>query len=401
MRAGSFELRSARPWPAGPLAVLSMLVPGVPGGAAAAERYPGAEPSLDTVVVYTADLLSNLQGGIETGFRYLDNLELVVQKRGLLARGRYRDRGQLVLLYNNRTTAGELVGDLQGVSNIDAGGDARVYEAWYEFATAGWSLRTGLYDLNSEFDAGEAGSFFINSSHGIGPDFAQTGENGPGIFPVTGLAARVMWRDEGVRAKLVIMDGVPGDPTNPRSNEIHLSGDEGALVVAELDGEFEQRARLWGGVWHYTADFETPFQPGQVSDRNSGWYLGYEQRFRLADRGMHAFVRIGEANETLNAIRDYVGAGLVVDAPFPSRPDDRLGLALASAGVGDPYRRQLEADGEGTTRRETVWELSYRAMLNDHFVLQPDVQWVVSPAATDSIGDALVFTLRVEWALWQ
>lgn len=378
----------------------TMLLLGAPALDTAAGTSADATASVEASVVYTADLLTNTRGGLETGFRYLDNLELAAQKRDLLGRAKFKDRGQVVLLYNNRITAGELVGDLQGVSNIDAEGDIRIFEAWYEFAVADWSLRTGLYDLNSEFDASEAGGFFVNSSHGVGPDIAQTGQNGPGIFPVSALGMRLMWREENVRAKLVVMDGVPGDPSDPRSNQVRLDSDEGALVVAEVDGDIEQRARLWGGVWHYTADFDSPFKPVS-SDRNSGWYLGYEHRFGLAGRGMHAFVRVGEANEELNAIRNYLGAGFVVEALFRSRPDDQFGIAVASAGVGQPYREQLQNSGEETSRRETIWELSYRVMLSDQIAIQPDVQWIDSPATMKSVDDALVFTLRVEWALWQ
>ena len=99
-------------------------------------------------------------------------------------------------LYNNGSTlenSDELVGDLQVISNIDASHAWRVFEFWYEFGEGPWSVRTGLYDLNSEFDVNETGGLFLNSSHGMGPDFSQTGENGPSIFPgfVTGIARRV------------------------------------------------------------------------------------------------------------------------------------------------------------------------------------------------------------------
>jgi porin len=55
-------------------------------------------------------------------------------------------------------------------------------------------VKIGLYDLNSEFDVIEAAALFLNPSHGIGPDFAQSGRNGPSIFPVTSLAIRGEYR---------------------------------------------------------------------------------------------------------------------------------------------------------------------------------------------------------------
>ena len=141
--------------------------------------------------VYTGEVLSNLAGGLESGSRYLDNLDLelefeIADTIGFGA-GTVFVRG----LYNNGSTfSDELVGDLQVVSNIDAGRSWRIFEFWYEVGDAPWSLRTGLYDLNSEFDTNETGSVFLNSSHGIGSEIGQTGENGPSIFPVSSLGLR-------------------------------------------------------------------------------------------------------------------------------------------------------------------------------------------------------------------
>ena len=127
-------------------------------------------------------------------------------------------------MYNNGSTfSDELVGDLQVISNIDASHAWRVFEFWYEFGEGPWSVRTGLYDLNSEFDVNETGGLFLNSSHGMGPDFSQTGENGPSIFPVSSLALRAEWEGKGFTARLAVLDGVPGHPHDPSSNEIDLS----------------------------------------------------------------------------------------------------------------------------------------------------------------------------------
>lgn len=124
--------------------------------------------------VYTGEVFSNVSGGIETGTRYLDNLDLKLEVDIAEAWGFASGRFFVYGLYNNATTlSDELVGDLQGISNIDAPHAWRVYEFWYEFGDGPWSIRTGLYDLNSEFDTIDAGGLFLNSSHGIGPDFSR------------------------------------------------------------------------------------------------------------------------------------------------------------------------------------------------------------------------------------
>lgn len=355
---------------------------------------PFAADAWELDATYTADVVGNLSGGLETGTRYLDNLDLTLEIDLEETRG---GAGTLFVygLYNNGTTfADELVGDLQVTSNIDAPEGWRIYELWYEVGNGPWSLKTGLYDLNSEFDVNETGALFLNSSHGIGAAFGQTGENGPSIFPVTSLAVRGAVETNAFTARVAVLDGVPGDPDDPSSSRIDLGGGDGALVVGEVDAPLDE-GRLWAGYWRYTADFERPFGSG-ATDGNHGWYVGAERAFELGARQVSAFVRYGQANEELNPLEDYLGAGIVMEGVLPARPYDSLGVAVASAGAGDAYRRFLEDAGEGAASRETTWELTWRAPINEHLVLQPDVQWVQNPAASDAHEDALVAGLRFE-----
>lgn len=344
---------------------------------------------------YTGEVLSNVSGGLDTGTRYLDNLDLMLEVDVADAWGVGRGTFFIYGLYNNGSTfEDEVVGDLQVTSNIDAPAAWRIYEAWYELGRGPWSIRTGLYDLNSEFDVNETGGLFLNSSHGIGPDFSQSGENGPSIFPVSSLAIRGAWETERLTPRLAVLDGVPGRPEDPSSNAIKLSSSDGALLVGEVDVPLSSDGRLWAGYWRYTADFERPFGSG-TSDDNDGWYLGAEQGFELGALSGSAFVRYGQADEELNELSDYVGAGIVINAPLADRPDDRLGLAVASAGAGDPYREFLDRSGENSTRRETTWELTFRVAINEVLALQPNMQWIRNPAAVNEFDDAWVIGLRI------
>ena len=153
--------------------------------------------------------------------------------------------------------------------------------------------------------------------------------------------------------------------------------------------------RVWVGHWRYTADFERPFAAGTADD-NDGWYVGAERDFKMGALVGAAFVRIGTADKSLNALQNYFGAGVVFDSPIEGRPEDQFGLAVASAVAGGPYRETLAESGAKPAARETTWEFTYRAPLNRHLVVQPDLQYVHHPAANASIDDALVFALRFE-----
>jgi porin len=346
--------------------------------------------------VYTADVLVNVAGGVDRGARYLDNLDVMLEVDVAAAWGFGAGNMFVYGLYNNGTTfADELVGDLLVTSNIDAPEALRLYELWYEFGEGPWSVRSGLYDLNSEFDVNETGGVFINSAHGIGAALGQTGENGPSIFPVSSLAVRMAYETEGYIVRVAVLDGVPGDPDDPSSNKVDLSRDDGALIVGELELPVGGDGRLWTGYWRYTADFTSPFE-NRVFDDNDGWYLGGEHGFSIAEYDVAWFLRYGRADARLNPLDEYIGAGLVVQGPLAGRPDDRAGLAVGSGRTGKPFRNDLWQSGSEPEAHETAWEITYRARVNEQLVLQPDIQFVQNPGGSRALDDALVIGLRIE-----
>ena len=96
------------------------------------------------------------------------------------------------------------------------------------------SILAGLYDLNSEFDVIENAGLFLNSSHGIGADFAQSGENGPSIFPSTSLTARLKIQPfKHFYIQAAALDGIPGNPDVDHGTHVHLGDGDGTLLTLE------------------------------------------------------------------------------------------------------------------------------------------------------------------------
>lgn len=345
---------------------------------------------------YTGDIWSNVSGGVRKGTRYLDNLDLTLEIDTEAAWGFGNGTVFAYGMYNNHSIfSDELVGDLQVISNIEATRAWRIFELWYEYSPGPWSVRIGLYDLNSEFDVAESRGLFLNSSHGVGPELSQTGQNGPSIFPVSSLSIRAAVQQERYTLRMAVLDGVPGDPEDPASNEVDLGSDDGILAIAEVEFLAGSLTRVWAGYWGYSADFEQPFGAG-IRDDNRGWYLGAERDFQLGSKAAHWFVRHGQANEHLNTLRDFSAAGVLINGLFSARPDDQLGLAIGVGGAGRPYRNSLRQEGLGDKASETNWELTYRAVINPHLVLQPDIQYVQNPSASDQYKNAWVVGLRFE-----
>ena len=266
-----------------------------------------------------------------------------------------------------------------------------MYEAWVDGRA---SLRFGLYDLNSEFDTSEAGSLFLLSSHGVGPDLGQSGDNGPSIFPVTSLGLRSEYRlGERWLVRAAVLDGVPGDPDRPRRTAIRLGKGEGALVVGEVN-HLTEGMKIAAGAWAYTSRFAGVASPRRRAD-NRGAYLLVERRLSGTDTAALAgFVRVGAAQDRVNPIGRYVGGGLVRTGLL--RGDDRLGFGVARAVFGVPYRRELADAGGRSERAETIAELTYRTPLSPWLTIQPDVQYVMNPGGDPGVRDALVLGLRAE-----
>lgn len=375
----------------------------------AAESGDGEAPAVDLSVVYAADVWRNARGGVKRGWRYLDNLDVTLTVDGGRAMGWDGATIFLYGLYNNGASlTDELVGDLQTVSNIDAGSKAaRLYEAWVEqrFADDRASVKVGLYDLNSEFDTNDSNSLFINSSHGIGPDFSQSGANGPSIFPVTSLALRADYRlADNWLVRAAILDGVPGNVDRPKRTAVKLGDGDGALVVAELEYA-DDRTKAAVGAWRYTAKFENLLATQRAGEPveqrgNVGAYLFVERKLTReatdSAQGLSGWVRLGFADDRFNPIGHYLGGGLVYSGPFAGRDEDQVGIGVARAALARRFRRVAELAGEGVADAETNIELTYRMPIAPWLTLQPDVQYVIDPGGIRGRRDAVVIGVRTE-----
>lgn len=91
----------------------------------------------------------------------------------------------------------------------------------------------------------------------------------------------------------------------------------------------------------------------------------------------------------------YIGGGIDVTGLWVARPQDVLGLGVASAHTSKLFRRTA-----ATARpAETSVELTYSLPVNAHLNIQPDVQYTFNPGADASVDHALVVGVRVVLAL--
>ena len=299
--------------------------------------FAGDAENVVLEATYTGEILRQVSGGLATGERYLDNLDLTLAANGEALLGLEGLQFFGYVLYNNgHVFCEELNGSAQCISNIEATRALRLYELWTEWqlGAAGQSVRFGLYDLNSEFDSIEAASVFITPSQGIGTDLSQTGEHGPSIFPETSFGVRAM-KSAGAWT-------VQTAALNPVS--------AGLLLIGEVNYRPESGLRVGGGYWHYT------------NDHNAGGYLIVESPAFITDaegRGLRMYVRAGRADPDLNPIATYLGGGVVYSMLSSAQREHQIGFAIANA-----------------VAIERNYELTYRIAVADWLALQSDVQYV-------------------------
>lgn len=367
-------------------------------------------PAYDFDAVYTADIWRNAHGGLRTGAVYLDNLDLTLAIDGEQAWGIPGLEAFAYVLYNNKARFSErYVGDAMTVSNIDAAGAVRLYEAWMQWSggeAQPYSVRFGLYDLNSEFDTSDSRSLFIHSTHGVGHELGQTGENGPSIFPVPSLAARFAWQPaKDWQLLAAVLDGVPGDRDNPNHSGIHLSGDEGALAITEAQWSHGRVRKLSLGHWQYTADFDdvrsSDAAPLARRDDNIGTYAALEvalAEYRGEEPSAAAFIRYGVANGRINEFDQALGVGVHRRGWIAARSEDDVGLAFSWARVSAATRAAAASSGAPRDHYEAAIELTYRAAVNEWLTIQPDVQLIFNPGADSALSNSLALGIRFEFS---
>jgi porin len=361
---------------------------------------------IDLAAGYTADFRRNTTGGIEKGNAVSGLLEAGAMWRSdYLVPGAFVTTSASLIHVAGDSISGDRVGDLQGLNNIEADAGWYLYDLWSEVSFGSRraaSVRAGFLDLNAEFDTSDTAGFFISPPFGIGTDLAQTGENGPAVFPVTALGLRFgAGIGESLQWRIAAYEGSPGRTDRHRFATARFSHDEGALVIGELDFTPARLHKVAFGLWTYTAAFERIDAAASGNDvrahGNRGAYAMIDAPLgSLGGARVDGVLRAGVASGRFNAAERYVGGAVVVSNLISGRPDDGVGVAVAHARTGYQFRSQLAFDGGAPTRGETAVELTWRAPLTQWLAIVPSVQWVATPGADRSMRNAVVAGFRFE-----
>src|SRR5690554_5085229 len=300
-----------------------------------------------------ADGIYNFSGGIEEGFGYAAmGLAEVSWKSNNAELWKGTELFFSIASLIGSNPSAQLVGDFQGVSNIDAGGNHICFqELWIQHTFPYFSISAGLHDANALFAISESGTLFLNGSFGI-PSLIAESAVAP-LFPLTALGVQLeIPINEFLSFNSGVYDGRPIDfEDNPYNLSWNLSKHDGALFMNELVMNQETGFQKIGFFYHSgtsvynesTELFDTIFE------HNYGFYSILDQKIwnnNDNSKSISTFVQLAVSPQKLNEHTTYIGSGIVFDG-FGSKEKSVFGLALAYA--------------QCTTHSlsETVLELSY------------------------------------------
>ena len=337
-----------------------------------------SDRGVELEAIYRGEVLSSLRGGVTTrdatAYRGMLTLGLSLDtaKLGLW------EGGQAYVLFREAHGRGvsEQVGDVQVLSNLDAGSLTQLSAVWYRqsFLDERVWLRLGKQDANNTFAASIHAAQLIHSSAGFPPTIPLPSYPHPEWGAVAGLEP---WD------WLSLAGGVyQGEPEGNRSLGDSFARVRGPFAIGSLALTWELAGldgRLELGGWWNGARVQRP--DGRGSERGAAgpyaildqwlWRLGSPER----PRGVALFAQYGWAPPDRSPIEHYLGGGLRLRGPFPYREQDELGLAV--------YQARFSPDLGTAHRAETALELLYMIQATDWLTLKLDVQTIVHPGGSD------------------
>ena len=362
-------------------------------------------------LLYTGEIWNNVQGGIRTGWDYMQNIDAQLSVDTERAYGWTGGRFFIEGFYGNGPSFNEnFIGSVQDASVIDVGRNnmARLYQVYYDqhVAATGTDIRVGVMDIETEFGITRAMDPFFNGAFAWTTTLDHSGEqlNGPSTFPNTSLGIRVRQKiTDQLSIQGAVLNGMADLPDSSRAIDIEINRQNGALAIAEIDYTPIARTKIYGGYWQYTGLFDTQNEFNDDGSVRQVWgshgaYVGAGTRLYTIEgpRGLDAFVNFGVADDRTNEVDRSVNAGLTWTGLIASRAADKLSFGVSTAHAGNPFQQaQIAAVGSVHTY-ETVFEVTYRARVNEWLTVQPDVQYIINPGFDPTLKNAFMFGLHFE-----
>lgn len=376
---------------------------------------------------FTTEVWGNTTGGIGTGavstslfdFGVEIDLEKLVSWKGATIHNSW-------FAPMGKDLSSEYVGNLFTVSNAAAFNSLYLYELWFQqnFLEDAISIRFGQLAADTEFAGSDYGSLFLNATFGWPPFLSNNIPNVGPAFPKGTLGVRLALNPtDWFTFQTAVYQGDPFEDTvNRHGFRWELNSQIGYFWMNEAQVRWNHReestglpGQVKGGFWYQTADFASADAASStVYQGNYGFYAVIDQMLyrepgeettvagkdgktvvrAKSDQGLGWFGRIAFGPQDRNFIGFYFDTGLTYKGLIPMRNDDTFGVAFAYGQLTSGARQLFVDEGSRGVGAEMVLEVSYQCQVTRWLTVQPDLQYVINPGATQDYSNALVIGAR-------
>lgn len=356
---------------------------------------------VDWSLSYTAEVMSNIDGGRETETVYQGylSLDVSINLEKLAGLKHTAINFNVIDLHGQNPSA--FVGDDLLVSNISGAKTIRLQQLYLNFQTSNnkWNIKAGLLAVDEYYLTGPGSSLFM---HGAAAYLLTLSPNAP-AWPVasTALQFRYNLNDKWtfrMGAFDADSDNLDEYGTNPHGFRFTLQPDNVFMIAeASWNGSIAGKKGFYRlGAWHDTNKF--PTVDGNLQRGLSSIYVVADQQLYTecnhGSNGFYLFMLAGWVFQQDRAPIDYdiragvYWKGLIADW------DDVIAFIYAYPHVGD---RVVVSNLPKRTSTESIWELTYQINLTEYLSIQGSVHQIFNPggASARHLKNATVIGIRM------
>jgi porin len=376
----------------------------------------GASPKLDNIgitptLTYVTDIAGNLTGGKNQGAAYADNIGLNVlfdlnKLTGL-------EGGSFLLSMSERdgsSLSQTHVGNVFTIQQDYGGQTFKIIDAAYQqkLLDDRVELRVGRIAAGDDFLVSPYDYLFMQNGFDGNPVGIFFNSPGTSAYPNSAWGGLVKVKPTD---RTYVMAGIYDGDSSIRENNYHgvdLSLDGPLFAIVELGyrrnglpGDTQLLGNYKLGAW-YDNNAYTDYKTGGARRGNWGVYGLFDQVLVPfaepgSNRGFGVFGSVlASPDQSISRLPYFFTAGFAFRGIFASRPTDSGGFGVVwgdfSSDLRDAEEQESEFDPSiGVQDYETALEWTYRFYFRESALFfQPDLQYVIRPAGTGKIDDALV-----------
>ncbi len=363
------------------------------GGGRAALVDSGVSPYITWTSQITRNLDGGLRAGMDVGGVVEFGFDLDLEKLGAW-NGATIHTSAFWIQFNDDPSA-DIVGNFDEVSNLAAQRSVRFYQAYVKqnFLAAKLTAKIGQLALDDDFMISPQSSMFQNASFGPLPVLSANT-----MVPIYPLGALGAWAQMNFTSAFRLQIGIYSGDAGTQSSNRHgfyysHSSRQGAAMMTELGLDGSGGIYKLGALLH-TGEF-TDYRTGDVRSGNYALYMVLDQML-IGNRDapkLGAFFRVALSPQVAcNEVDWYIDGGVTVRGVWDG---DRVGVGFGRVNFGGPFIESQRDAGIQVANSESIIELSYQKQLTPWSMIQPDLQYVITPQNA-ALPNALIAAVRMK-----